>query len=771
MLGNFSFGDYFKEGAIPFAWEFVTDVLGIDTDRLWVTVHHSDDEASEIWTDAVGVAPERVQRLGEDNFWQMGETGPCGPCSEIFFDKGERYGEGGGPAHGGAERYVEIWNLVFMQYNRAADGSLSDLPKKNIDTGAGLERNLPVLQGTDSIFDTDVLAPLVRAAEGLTGARYGASEADDVALRIMADHGRAMTLLVSDGVLPSNDGRGYVLRRIIRRAVLAARRAGARSLVTPTLAEEAVVVMGEAYPKLREDVEIVRHVLEREETSFDRTLRTGLTLFDVALDEVRRANVSVLPGETAFKLHDTHGFPVELTEELARDAGVTVDRAGYEAHMEEQRERARRAARFPAGADETAYRELLDTAGPTMFVGRSPEHYAVPAQVVGVLAGAEAGTVEVFLDRTPFYAEGGGQVGDKGSIVTETGRADVYDTVPALPGLSAHRARLTGEIFSGQDALATIDGRRREAIRRNHTGTHLLHAALREVLGEHVRQQGSLVAPDRLRFDFSHHTAPAREELEAVAQLANSDVLTDDRVVTMEVPKQEAEAMGAIAFFGDKYGDVVRVVQAGEHSLELCGGTHVDALGMIGPIAVVSEGSIGANTRRIEAVTGTATVERVQRRDRVVEEAALLLKVEPDNVLDALQRLVDRQRASDRELARLRSSIVSAEGAQLAESADRGVVVARRDGRGADELRALAQAVRSAGAVHAVAIGGSPDGSRVAVVVATGGEPDASAIVRQVASVVGGGGGGTSEVAVAGGRDPSRIDEALTEARRLLTSP
>jgi alanyl-tRNA synthetase len=770
MLGNFSFGDYFKERAVPFAWELVTDVLGVDPERLWITVHLSDDEAAEIWADAVGVPAERIQRMGEDNFWQMGDTGPCGPCSEIYFDKGERYGEPGGPAHGGAERYVEIWNLVFMQYNRSADGTMTELPKKNIDTGAGLERILPVLAGTDSIFDTDVLAPLIATAEEVTGAPYGSEDANDVALRVMADHGRAMTMLVADGVIPSNDGRGYVLRRIIRRAVLAARRAGARGLVTPRLADTTARIMGAAYPNVREEIEIVTDVLEREESGFDRTLRTGLTLLEGALSDLRAERAEVLPGETAFRLHDTHGFPIELTEELARDAGVAVDRATYDEHMAEQRRRARQAAKAPAGADEEAYRELLDTGGPTMFVGRSPEHYAVPAQVIGVLAGAEPDTVELFLDRTPFYAEGGGQVGDTGTIVTETGRAEVLDTVAALPGLSAHRAKVSGEIYPGQDALAAIDGPRREATRRNHTGTHLLHAALREVLGDHVRQQGSLVAPDRLRFDFTHRGAPAPEELDAVIEMANRDVLTDDEVVTMEVAKSEADQMGAIAFFGDKYGDLVRVVRAGAHSLEFCGGTHVDALGMIGPIAVVSEGSIGSNTRRIEAVTGAATLSRLRARERLVAEAAGLLKVEPDGLVDALQRLVDRERAAERELSRLRASSLDKEAADLASTADAGVVVARRDGRSPDELRALAQATRGHG-LRAVAIGGSPDGERVGIAVATGGDPDAASVVRQVAGIVGGGGGGSPQLALAGGREAQRLDDALGEVRRLLAGP
>jgi alanyl-tRNA synthetase len=769
MLGNFSFGDYFKPEAIPYAWELVTEVLGVDPDRLWVTVHETDDDAAAIWREAVGVAPDRIQRMGEDNFWRMGDTGPCGPCSELYFDKGEAYGEAGGPAHGGAERFVEIWNLVFMQYNRSADGTLADLPKKSIDTGAGLERILPVLQGTDSIYATDVLAPLVEAAERLTGTRYGGDGRSDVALRVMADHGRAMAMLVSDGVLPSNEGRGYVLRRIIRRAVLAARRLGTDQAVTPSLAEVAVDVMGEAYPKLREDVDVIRAVLEREEGGFDRTLRTGLTLLEAELAATgAAAGEPSLSGEVAFRLHDTHGFPIELTEELAGEAGVAVDRAGFEALMDEQRARARQAARLPAAADEEAYRALLDAEGPTTFVGRSPRTYAVPARVVGVLAGSEPGTAEIFLDHTPFYAEGGGQVGDTGSIVTETGRADVYDTVSALPGLTAHRAHLTGEVFAGQDALAAIDEARREAIRRNHTGTHLLHAALRSVLGDHVRQQGSYVGPDRLRFDFSHHAAMAPAETRAVLELVNADVISDAPVETVEATRAEAEHMGAVAFFGDKYGEVVRVVRAGGHSLEFCGGTHVDALGMIGPLAIVSEGSIGSGTRRIEAVSGMVSVERSLDRDAMVDDAASLLKVEPTGVVEALQRLMDRQRAADKELERLRQMSIDAEAAELADSAVDGVVVARSDGRSADELRAVAQGVHRRDGVRAVVLGGTPDGAKVALAAVTGGVPDAGALLKRVAAVVGGGGGGSPEVAVAGGRDPARIDEALVEARRAL---
>ena len=771
MLGNFSFGDYFKAEAIPYAWEFVTEVLALDGELIWVTVHDSDDEAFQIWADVVGLPTERIQRMGEDNFWKMGETGPCGPSSELYLDRGPELGDPGGPAHGGEERYVELWNLVFMQLNRHEDGTLSELPRRNIDTGAGLERLLTVLQGVHSAFETDVLSPLVATAESLTDHRYGADEHHDVALRILADHGRAMTMLVSDGVVPSNDGRGYVLRHLIRRAVLAARRLGVERIVTPSLAATTAEVMGDAYPDLRANLDLVQESLEREEHGFDRTLRTGLNLLEGAWDEARKSGETVLPGEVAFRLHDTHGFPIELTTELSAEQGLGVDREGFEEAMGEQRRRARQAARHPVEADERAYRDLLEREGPTVFLGYEPHAYQTPSRVVGILAGSEPGTAEIFLDRTPFYAEGGGQVGDTGTIVTETGRALVYDTVPAVAGLTAHRAKVEGEILVGQDALAAIDGVRREALRRNHTGTHLVHAALREVLGDHVRQQGSLVAPDRLRFDFSHHGPLTRDEVGSVLEIANADVLTDEPVSTTETTRRDAEAMGALSFFGDKYGDRVRVVRAGPHSLEFCGGTHVDALGAIGPVSILSEGSIGANTRRIFAVTGLDSVKRSLERDALLQDAAELLKTEPEGVVEGLQRLVDRQRTAERELQNLRAAAADRDAAELAGTLAAGLVVGRRDGLAPDALRSLAQSVQRRSGARAVVLGGSADGAKVAVAVATGDEVDATALVRQVAPIVGGGGGGSPHLALAGGRTPERLDEALAEARRILSNP
>jgi len=766
MLGNFSFGDYFKADAIPLAWELLTEVLGMEAERLWVTIFETDEEANDIWLGVPGVRAERVQRLGyEDNFWQMGETGPCGPCSELFFDRGPEYGDDGGPARGGADRFVEIYTLVFMQHDRMADGSLADLPYKSIDTGAGLERNLPILQGVESLFETEVFRPILAVAEDITEVRYGADAHSDVSLRILADHARAMAMVVADGVLPSNEGRGYVLRRVIRRAARRAFQLGVLEMVTPRLVAAVADVMGGAYPVLVDELDRISETVEREEGAFRRTLDAG----SVILEEALRDGTGRVSGTTAFRLHDTHGFPIELTMEMAAEAGVEVDTEGFEREMAAQRELARADARrrLQSVADETVYRELLTESGPTRFTGY--EHYEEPARVVAVLAGAEPGTAEIVLDRTPFYAESGGQVGDTGAITTESGRAKVLDTQMVLPGLIVHRATiLEGELFPDQDALAVIDAGRRDATRRHHTGTHLLHSALRQVLGDHVRQQGSLVTPDRLRFDFSHPKGLRPEELAEVAQAANADVLTDAAVEVIETSKAEAEALGALAFFEDKYGDRVRVVRAGAHSTEFCGGTHVDALGMIGPITVVSEGSIGSNVRRIFAVTGASSLALLDDSRRRLDDVARLLKVEPAGVLDALQKVLDRQRQADKELQRMQGARLQEDAARLAQLAVDGVVVHRQDGATPEQLRDLAQAIARHGA-RVVMVAGSPDGSKVGVAVVSGDDSvDAGVTVKELAQLVGGGGGGSAEVAVAGGSDPSKIDTLLAEARRRL---
>ncbi|MHB8826520.1 MAG: alanine--tRNA ligase [Acidimicrobiales bacterium] len=760
MMGNFSFGDYFKEGAIRYAWGLITEGFGLDPDRLWVTVHDSDDQAAEIWRDLIGVPAGRIQRLDEDNFWAMGETGPCGPCSEIFFDKGPAYGADGGPAFGGDERFLEFWNLVFMQYEREPGQPLVELPRKNIDTGAGFERVLSILNGVDSVFATDLFAPLMEAAAKMVKTPYGTSEATDVAIRRIAEHGRAMTMLVADGVLPSNEGRGYVLRRIIRRAVLAARRGGHEAPLAATLVDATIAKMGSAYPVLEKDRELIIEVLEREEAGFNRTLRTGMSLLEEARDEVLSSSLTVFPGEVAFKLHDTHGFPIELTSEIVAESGLSVERADFDAAMATQRERARAAAKTLHLADESHYRDLVEAHGATEFVGRDVTRYSVESTVIGVLEGE--GVSELFLESTPFYAESGGQVGDTGTIVTESGRFHVADTQSVAGGLVAHRGTLEGTIVPGQVAVATIDPARREATRRNHTATHLLHAGLRSVLGDHVRQQGSFVGPDRLRFDFSHGQGLAKEEVGAILTMVNSDVVANEGVETIQTSKADAEKMGAVAFFGDKYGDRVRVVRAGSHSLEFCGGTHVDRLGDIGQIQIVSEGSIGANTRRIEAVSALAAQRRSVEMESALASVAAILKTSTENITPALERLISRQREMETQLASLRQAQLSVVTDQLA-GAEGDTVIGRLDGYGGDALRSVAQELQRRGRRLVVLVGETDDG-KVALVVATDGTLDAVALVKDLAVLVGGGGGGSSRLAVAGGRDASGIDRVLRAA-------
>ena len=764
MMGNFSFGDYFKEDAIKYAWGLITEGFGLDPERLWVTVHTSDDAAEEIWRDLIGVRPERIQRLDEDNFWEMGSTGPCGPCSEIFFDKGPGFGADGGPAHGGEDRYMEFWNLVFTQFDRAADGSMTELPKKNIDTGAGFERTLSILNGVDSVFFTDLFAPLLETAARAINAPLGRDEQTDIAIRRIAEHGRAMTMLVSDGVLPANEGRGYVLRRIIRRALLAARRAGSDVPLAASLVDATIEKMGSAYPVLVKDRDLIVSVLEREEAGFARTLRTGLSLLESARDQRVKEKYVTFPGDVAFKLHDTHGFPIELTEEIVAESGLSVEREAFDAAMKEQRDRARSSAKALNLADDAHYRDLVERHGATEFVGRDLTRYSIETTVLALLKG-EGGTSELFLDTTPFYAESGGQVGDTGTIVTETGRFDVDDTQNVAGGLIAHRGRLTGDVVPGQMAVATIDPARREATRRNHTATHLLHAGLRAVLGDHVRQQGSFVGPARLRFDFSHGAGLTSEEEDQILTIVNTDVVANEEVVTIQTTKEEAQTMGAVAFFGDKYGDRVRVVRAGAHSLEFCGGTHVDRLGDIGQIQLVSESSIGSNTRRIEAVSALAAYRRSHEMEGVLGSVATLLKTSLDDVVPSLERLVERQRDVEKEIASLRQSQLSLFAEQLHAQSNGDVLVARVDGYPGEQLRTLAQDLQRRGRRAVVLVGAVND--KVAIVVASDQSLDAQRTVKELAGLVGGGGGGSARLALAGGRDVDGIDRVLVAAQKL----
>jgi alanyl-tRNA synthetase len=770
MMGNFSFGDYFKSDAIPWAWELVTEVFGFDGDRLWITVHESDDEAEQIWHEVVGVPMSRIQRLGdEDNFWQMGDAGPCGPCSEIHIDRGPAFGPEGGPLHDPhGDRYMEFWNLVFMQYNQSKDGSRTPLPKPSIDTGAGLERILALMQGTDSVWETDVLFPMIESAQSLTSKKYKIGDYDDrdsFSLRVLAEHARSSMMLVNDGVFPSNENRGYVLRRIIRRAVRHAYLLGTEKLVMPTLAETAISVMSGAYPDLLTNKDFIINVLSREEERFRQTLKTGLTILEGELS----TGAKTMSGSTAFTLHDTYGFPIELTEEIAGERNVQVDVEGFGREMQEQRDRAKSARKGSSVSAATvdSYREVMEQFGTTNFVGYGSNQ--CEATVLSVLQNVEAGPnmVEVFLDVSPFYAESGGQVGDTGTIRTESGELQVLDTTFALPGLRRHTCSVVnGSVEIGQSAKASINVVARDATRRNHTATHMLHWALRQVLGDHVKQAGSHVSPERLRFDFSHYAPVSASEIEAIERLTNEQLIANGPVRAYETSKDEATAAGAIAFFGDKYGDIVRVLEAGV-SVELCGGTHVGALGDIGMVKVIAESSIGSNLRRIEAVTGTNAVEHVLSQNRMISAAASLLGAQSSELVVAIQRKIDENKSLGEELKSLRSAQATSRASEMAASAQGGVVISRVDGVTPNDLRELALAIRQNPTIRIVVLGGVTDTGGVALVatVSSAESVPAGDLIRDAAKAVGGGGGGKGDIATAGGKDPSAIDAALDLAR------
>ena len=767
MLGNFSFGDYFKSDAIPWSWELVTEVFGFDGDRLWITVHESDDEAEAMWHEQVGVPMNRIQRLGDkDNFWQAGDTGPCGPCSEIHIDRGAAFGPDGGPANDPTgDRFMEFWNLVFMQYNQAPDGSRSPLPKPSIDTGAGLERILALVQGVDSVWETDVLFPIIEQAQSTTGAHYKIGDYEDrnsFSLRVLAEHARSAAMLINDGVFPSNENRGYVLRRIIRRAVRHAYLLGTEKLVMPSLANTAIDVMANAYPDVAKNKDFVLGVLTKEEERFRHTLKTGLSILE---DDLSGGNKK-LSGTSAFLLHDTYGFPLELTQEIASERGVEVDIAGFQSEMNEQKTRAksaRKSGRSDADRVE-AYREVMETHGVTEFVGYV--HDSSESTVLAVIDGDDS-CVEVFLDHTPFYAESGGQVGDIGTIIGDSFELSVIDTNFALPGLRRHVCRVvSGEPTEGVAVTARIDVDARTATRRNHTGTHVLHWALRTVLGEHVKQAGSLVTPDRLRFDFSHYDAVTAEEIMKIETLANAQVLNNSTVTATESSKEEALAAGAIAFFGDKYGDVVRVLNAGA-STELCGGTHVSATGDIGFIKIIGESSIGSNLRRIEAVTGANSVSYMQRNDAILNEISQAVGVRPDEAAAGVSRKLDELKAAHDEIKVLRGKLSVGRAVELAATAVDGLVVARVDGLTAGDVRDLAVAIRQQPGIVAVIVGAVTDTGGVSLVAATTSAVpgNASELIKEAAQAVGGGGGGKGDIATAGGKNPAALDEALQLAR------
>ena len=788
MLGNFSFGDYFKSEAIPFAWELITKDFGIDKSRLYVTVYHTDDEAAEIWK-KVGVPESRIIRIAtNDNFWMMGPTGPCGPCTEIFYDHGDKYwgGPPGSPEEDG-DRFVEIWNLVFMQYEQFEDGSRRELAAQSIDTGMGIERVAALLQGTNDNYATDLIRSLIEASANATSTDPDGP--GKVHHRVIADHLRSTSFLMADGVMPSNDGRGYVLRRIMRRAMRHAHLLGAKDPLMYRLVPALVRQMGAAYPELSRAQALIEETLKLEETRFKATLDRGLKLLD---DEVAALDGKELPGETAFKLYDTYGFPLDLTQDALREKGMTVATAGFDAAMAAQKAQARAAwAGSGEAAESTVWYDVAETAGTTDFLGYDTE--TAEGQIVALVSGGEriekAGegqSVMIALNQTPFYAESGGQVGDTGLIRTETGLARVSDTKKAA-GVFVHIAEVTeGQITKGQAATLEVDHARRTAIRANHSATHLLHEALRQALGEHVAQRGSLNAADRLRFDFSHNKALSREELDGVEREVNTYIRQNSPVETRIMSPDDARALGAQALFGEKYGDEVRVVSMGRadtgkgtnrdtYSLELCGGTHVVRTGDIGAFVLTSESASSAGVRRIEALTGEAALGELRARDARLAEVESLLKVGRDEVLSRLKALMDERRALTNEVAQLRRELAMGGSATGPEAktvngvAFHAQVLSGVSGKDLPALIDEHKARLGSGAVLLIA----DTGGKAAVAAGVTGDltdkVSAVDLVRAAVEKLGGkGGGGRPDMAQGGGADAANADAAIKAAEAVI---
>ena len=778
MLGNFSFGDYFKAEAIEFAWDLITKEWALPKDRLYVTIFREDDDAERLWQSVAGVPKDRIFRLDEaDNFWQMGETGPCGPCPEIHYDLGPGAAEPGRenepfPSDAGG-RFVEIWNLVFMQYNRDAAGKLTPLPRPSIDTGMGLERVAAVLQGKISNYDTDLLLPIIyRGAELFGNLAYGSDPKIDTALRIAADHARATAFLIHDGVLPSNEGRGYVLRKIMRRAMRHARMVGVEEPYLYELTGFVAELMRPGYPELMESVQRVARVVKDEEHRYTTTFLVAEKMFN---DEVKSLANGRLPGAVAFKLYDTYGLALDEQEDMARERGLEIDREGFEREMDEQRRRARASWKgAEKGAVPPAYQTLLEK-GRTRFVGY--EHLETHARVIGLLVDQKLVDridpgmhAEMVLDETPFYAETGGQVGDQGAMYSETGQklADVETTYPAIPGLSVHRVVAHAPIATGDELWARVNDPVRHATMRNHTATHLLHAALRKVLGPHVKQAGSVVAPDRLRFDFTHYTAMDRAEIEEIERLMNHEILENIPVDTEIMPLDIAVSTGAMALFGEKYGDRVRVVSIPDFSKELCGGTHVSRTGDIGVCKVVYESSISAGVRRIEAITGERAVEQYQHSTDALKRIAEMMKVSEPELVEHVEKLLARDRTLEKQVDQLKNQVAQSAASDLEGQArtvgNVRILAARVDGMDRQQLRALADSLRNKWKTAVVVLASAED-SNVAIISAVTkdltSKVHAGKLVGAVALAVGGKGGGRPDMAEGGGKDPSALSAAL----------
>ncbi len=779
MLGNFSFGDYFKKGAIGYGWDFLTNVVKIEPERLVVSIHEQDDEAYDVWRNEIGLASERIFRLPDsENFWQMADTGPCGPSSEIHMITDQSAFDSGSDPSG--DGYVELWNLVFMQFEQRADGSRVPLPKPSIDTGLGLERLACVLQGVDSNYDTDLFRPLLARAGELAGVQYGSDPHSDMSMRVVADHARACAFLLGDGVLPSNEGRGYVLRRVLRRA---ARHGVLLGIEEPFLYEVSDVVigrMGAAYPDLRERRDFILETIKREEERFGRTLGRGLQLLDEEVRRARRERRSRLAGDVVFKLYDTFGFPTDLTETILHSQDLDYDRAAFDARMQEQAERARAAWKGAGeGAPDEVYDRLAIRAR-SRFVGY--ETLETRSRVLALLRDgdeteevSEAERVEVVVETTPFYAESGGQVGDAGAIEGPDGRIEVEDTQQPVEGLIVHSGRVTlGRVRVGDEVGLTVDAAKRAATVRNHSGTHLLQWALRSLLGPQVVQAGSLVSPQRLRFDFTHDDPLTDEQITEVEDLVNDLVLQNLPSQIEEKSREAAIEGGAIAMFGEKYGDVVRVVSFGP-STELCGGTHARATGDIGSFRIVSQTAIGAGVRRVEAQTGKGVLEQSRRDAATLRAASQLLKSPPSEVPERIEKLLERQKQLERELEQTRARLRRGGGGdpmqQLRELAGVRLITSEVEEASPKELRGMIDELKQRLGSGIVVLGTRHEGKAALAVGVTRDLSDrlaADALVKQIAPVVGGSGGGRSDFAQAGGSQPDRVPEALQRAAEVV---
>ena len=786
MLGDFSFGDYFKKEIIPWSWEFVTKVLEIPEDRLYVTVYKDDDEAAKIWHETVGLPKEKIFYMGkEDNFWEHG-TGPCGPCSEIYYDRGEEFGCGkeGCTVGCDCDRYMEFWNLVFTQFNAEEDGTYSDLVQKNIDTGMGLERMATIMQNVDSIFDVDTIKAIRDKVCEIAGVEYGKDAKVDVSVRVITDHIRSVTFMTADGVLPSNEGRGYVLRRLLRRAARHGRLLGINRMFMTDICEVVVENSGEAYPQLVEKKDYIYKILTVEESAFYKTIDKGMEILKDDIEEMKSKGEKVMSGEKSFRLYDTYGFPIDLTKEILEEEGFEIDEKAFNEEMKIQKERAREARGKSTymGADETVYHKL-DVDMVTEFAGYDVKE-VTDAKVLAIVAenevsdSAVAGNeVSVFIDRTPFYAESGGQVGDKGIIETETGKVEVTDCIKVVGGKIAHIGKVvSGSISKGDTVKAAIDYSYRMATSRNHSATHLLQKALRTVLGTHVEQAGSYVDAERLRFDFTHFSAMTTDEIKEVERIVNEKIFENIDIKISEENIEDARKMGAMALFGEKYGNVVRVVNMGGYSVELCGGAHLTNTAQVGTFKIISENGVAAGVRRIEALTGTEALKYFQTQEEQLKTVCSIVKATPDNMVKRVETLVAEQKELAKELEKLKAKMAGGAVSEIFNNKKEinGVTAVLAEVKEADgnALRTMGDQLKEKLGSGVIVLGSGKDGKVSLVVMATDDVVKkgvhAGNIIKSAAAVCGGGGGGRPNMAQAGGKDATKIGEALAKAEEII---